>query len=227
MNLIKDCLTSLELFCGTKSFTKEARRIGIEKTTTLDNNPIFKPDILMDVMDYNSPGRHFTLLWASPPCQCFSLMSARYYWAKMNDKYIPKRPKVTKAVNLIRKTLDIIDKEQPAYWFIENPKGMLRLMFDDIAREVGFDGYSYKRETVTYCQYGESRMKPTDIWTNFFKWKPRPACNNGDSCHERVTPRNRKGTVGLPTAIHRSVVPKELCVEILEAIKKDLGDGFK
>lgn len=25
---------------------------------------------------------------------------------------------------------------------------------------------SLPRYTVTYCQYGDNRMKPTDIWTN-------------------------------------------------------------
>ena len=39
------------------------------------------------------------------------------------------------------------------------------------------------RYTVTYCQYGDSRMKPTDIWTNHPRPQFKPPCKNGDPCH--------------------------------------------
>ena len=52
------------------------------------------------------------------------------------------------------------------FYFIENPRGMLRKqkMMEE-----------FTRYTITYCKYGDDRMKPTDIWTNM-DWKPRPMC---------------------------------------------------
>ena len=35
------------------------------------------------------------------------------------------------------------------------------------------------RKTVTYCKYGDMRMKPTDIWTNDITWIPRKECKKG------------------------------------------------
>lgn len=53
--------------------------------------------------------------------------------------------------------LEMIKELQPKYWFIENPRGGLRKM-----RFM----QGLPRYTVTYCQYGDTRMKPTDIFTN-------------------------------------------------------------
>ena len=38
----------------------------------------------------------------------------------------------------------------------------------------------FLRRTVWYCQYGETRAKPTDIWTNDWMWIPRNPCHNGN-----------------------------------------------
>jgi len=76
------------------------------------------------------------------------------------------------------------------------------------------------RRTVTYCQYGDTRMKPTDIWTNHKQWTPKPICKNGDSCHVSAPRGSRTGTQGLKGNMERSVVPRNLCIEILESIDK-------
>lgn len=84
------------------------------------------------------------------------------------------------------------------------------------------------RYTVTYCQYGDNRMKPTDIWTNHERPQFKPMCRNGDSCHESSprggTIRDWKkkginleygGTVILKNAKERAVIPDELCEHIV------------
>jgi len=106
-------------------------------------------------------------------------------------------------------------------FFIENPRGMLRKMpfMQD-----------FERVTVWYCKYGkdETRAKPTDIWSNniysMFNengWKPRPMCHNSNkNCHHEVAPRGSKtGTQGCKGSYNRSMIPKELCIEILKSIK--------
>lgn len=73
----------------------------------------------------------------------------------------------------------------------------------------------FTRNTVTYCQYGEERMKPTDIWTNSDVWIPKPACKNGDPCHVAAPRGSSTGTQGLKGAYERSKLPAELCREVL------------
>ena len=79
----------------------------------------------------------------------------------------------------------------------------------------------YNRHTVTYCQYGDTRMKPTDIWTNSKTWKPRPMCKNGAPCHEAAPRGSRTGTQGLKSNYERSKIPTDLCNEIIKAAKKE------
>ncbi len=73
-----------------------------------------------------------------------------------------------------------------------------------------------RRVTVSYCQYGDDRMKPTDIWTNADWWTPRPICKNGDKCHEAAPRGSRTGTQGLKGHMARGVIPPALFEEILQ-----------
>ena len=79
------------------------------------------------------------------------------------------------------------------------------------------------RYTVTYCQYGDDRMKPTDIWTNHPSPKFKPPCKNGDSCHVSAPRGSRTGTQGRKNSTERSLIPSELCdyvVKICEEVIK-------
>lgn len=71
------------------------------------------------------------------------------------------------------------------------------------------------RYTVTYCQYGDTRMKPTDIWTNHPNPQFKPMCKNGDPCHEKAPRGSKTGTQGLKGSKERSVIPSELCRHIV------------
>ena len=79
-----------------------------------------------------------------------------------------------------------------------------------------WDSIEHIRHTVWYCKYGDSRAKPTDIWTNCYLWKPREQCKNGNpECNHIRAPRGAKtGTQGLKGNMERSLIPKELCEEI-------------
>ena len=88
------------------------------------------------------------------------------------------------------------------------------------------------RTTVTYCTYGDKRMKPTDIWSNnifdMFNlngWKPRPMCFNGNTkCDHEAAPRGSKtGTQGLASNYERSKIPKALCEDIIKATEQALN----
>lgn len=98
-------------------------------------------------------------------------------------------------------------------FFIENPRGMLRKM--PFMQE-------FKRHTIWYCQYGDKRAKPTDIWTNSKTWIPRPQCHNGNkNCHHHPSPRGSKtGTQGIKSSYDRSRIPEQLCIEILNSVNE-------
>lgn len=202
---------TLELFCGTKSFSKIAKKLG-HKTLTLDNDIRFDPDIICSILDYNPKPiiNKIDVLWASPPCQGFSVASIGSSWC---GNYHPKRHEVALGMAYVLKTLELIKKIKPKFWFIENPRGVLRKM-------AFMEGLH--RKTITYCQYGDNRMKPTDIWTNLMNWNPRPMCKNGDKCHVSAPRGSKTGTQGLKGKIERSVIPPLLFKEIFGEIKRDI-----
>lgn len=76
------------------------------------------------------------------------------------------------------------------------------------------------RYTVTYCQYGDKRMKPTDIFTNYPNPNFKPMCRNGDNCHEPAPRGSRTGTQGIKGSRERSRIPKELCEYIVYLCEK-------
>jgi hypothetical protein len=94
---------------------------------------------------------------------------------------------------------------------MENPRGMLRKL--DIVAGI-------PRRTVTYCQYGEDRMKPTDLWGVVQGWTPKEPCKNGMPCHIASPRGAQTGTQALVGAKERSRVPYALGQEILTALER-------
>jgi len=205
----------LELFCGTKSFAKVFEEYGYE-VFTVDIDDRFKPDLVIDIMDLKANDIPFKpdVIWASPPCKSFSVAALGKNWKKEGKEYLPTSDRAIYGMNMVKKTIQLINELKPKYWFIENPRAMLRKQ--SFMEELPI------RHTVTYCQYGDTRMKPTDIWTNCEEWKPKPPCNNGDPCHISAPRGSVTGTQGLKNAIERGRVPEELCKEILLVCEKNI-----
>lgn len=72
------------------------------------------------------------------------------------------------------------------------------------------------RYTVTYCQYGDTRMKPTDIWTNHPYPNFKPPCHYGDPCHVPAPRGSKTGTQGLKNSAEKAIIPEKLCEYIVE-----------
>jgi hypothetical protein len=199
----------LELFAGSRSIGNEADRLAFNVYSS-DIEAFNGIDYVTNILDFDVTKVPFQpdIIWASPPCTSFSVASIGRNWTKVGDDYVPKNPKAELGLVIVQKTLEIINHFKPTYFFIENPRGMLRKM--PIMAGI-------KRQGVTYCQYGDTRMKPTDIWTNSNKWISRPMCSNGSSCHISAPRGSRTGTQGLKGAYERSKIPQDLCIEILKS----------
>lgn len=205
-------MISLELFAGSRSFSKVAEKYGI-KTITSDHQDFENLNIVCDIFDfdvdrmldeYGIPD----IIWASPPCTYFSVSSIGKHW---NKDHTPKTGQAIYGMEIVEEMHKIIDEIKPKYYFIENPRGKLRkLPIMDI--------HKY-RKTVTYCSYGDTRMKPTDIWTNF-NFITRQMCFNGNrDCHHEPAPRgSRTGTQGLKNSYIKSMIPPAIFEDIFKQL---------
>lgn len=207
----------LELFCGTKSISKVFKDWEV---ISVDIDPQFEPTICADILDlspymfdeYGEYGK-IDFIWASPPCTTFSVSSIGRHW---NKDHTPKTKAAEQGLYILHRTMKLIERIKPSVGFIiENPRGKMRKM-------PILDGL--KRYTVTYCQYGDFRMKPTDLWSNL-ELEFLPPCNNGDSCHVSAPRGSRTGTQGMGTAIQKGVIPEQLAQSIYEQINNRRGNS--
>lgn len=158
-----DKLKVLELFAGTRSIGKAFKAHGhevfsVEWDKDFDNIDLYKDISQLTANEVVEKFGHPDVIWASPDCTSYSIAAISHHRrreANGNLAPVSDYAKFCDAVN--KHVLDLIRELAPKYWFVENPRGGLRKM-DFMA--------GLPRYTVTYCQYGDSRMKPTDIWTN-------------------------------------------------------------
>lgn len=199
----------LELFAGSRSIGIVSEELNYEVFSS-DINNFNGINYVVNILEFDYKKVPFIpdIIWASPPCTGFSVAALGHHWTGGKNAYIPKTDTAKLGIELVKKTIEIINYYNPKFYFIENPRGLLRKM--EFMQ-------NYIRHTVTYCQYGDNRMKPTDIWTNSNKWVPKKPCKNGDNCHISAPRGSRTGTQGLKGSYERSKIPYLLCKEILES----------
>ncbi len=208
-------MKTIELYAGTRSFSQVAKSLGHETFTT-DYEEIDGQDLVADIRTLTAINFPYSpdILWASPPCEGFSVASIGANWGGGKEGYMPKSMTACRSIDLVNHTLRMITQLKPKWWFIENPRGMLRKL-----HLIPTGGVYH--HTIWYCQYGDTRAKPTDIWTNAPWFVPRTVCrNNNPDCHHIRAPRGAKtGTQGVRGYKNRSRIPAELFEDIFTQLK--------
>ena len=204
----------LELFAGSRSIGKVGDKLGMN-VFSVDWEKYEGIDLCIDVAKLKKEDIPFVpdFVWASPDCTTYSIaaISTHRNNTEPKSEYAKKCDTTNQHfISLIKEWLEI---NPDMVFFIENPRGMLRKM--PWMQE-------FKRHTIWYCQYGDERAKPTDIWTNSDKWFPKPVCRNGNKeCHHAPAPRGSKtGTQGRKGSYERSKIPEQLGYEVLESLNK-------
>lgn len=205
----------LELFAGTRSISRAFERRG-HKTFSVEWDKKFKDIDIYDDVNNITPEKVIDLcggvpdvIWASPDCTTYSIAAISHHRTKNPETGsldpVSDYAKFCDKTN--RHVIDLIKQLKPKCFFIENPRGGMRKM--DFMQGL-------PRYTVTYCQYGDKRMKPTDIWTNHPDPNFKPPCKNGAPCHEKAPRGSSTGTQGLKGSAVRSQIPDALCDHIAE-----------
>lgn len=212
----------LELFRGTCSVSNAFKKRGHE-TFTIDWDKQFPGiDLYTDIGELTASEiiekfGHPEVIWASPDCTTYSVarISKHRHKNLITGDLEPLTEYARFCDNTNQHVIELIKELKPKYYFIENPRGGLRKM-------KFMEGLP--RYTVTYCKYGETRMKPTDIWTNHPNPKFIPPCKNGDPCHEKAPRGSKTGTQGIKGHIDKARIPAKLCEHIVDICEEGEGD---
>lgn len=211
----------LDLFAGTRSISRSFEARG-HKAYSVEWCKDFENISLYEDINNLTPSKIIELchgkpnvIWASPDCTTYSVAGISHHRKQEpNGNLAP----ISDYAKFCDKTnihlINLIKEIKPDLFFIENPRGGMRKM----SFMAGLPRY-----TVTYCQYGDSRRKPTDIWTNHPHPNFKPMCHNGDTCHTPAPRGSKTGTQGLKTARDRSIIPVELCGHIVDICEEYLN----
>ena len=151
----------LELFAGTrcigKAFEKRGHQVfSIEWDKRFENIDWYEDIGLISANDIIKKFGYPDIIWASPDCTTYSIAGISHHRKKNIDgNLIPISDYAKFCDDVNNHVVNLIKELNPKYFFIENPRGGFRKM--NFIKDI-------PRYTITYCQYGDTRMKPTDIF---------------------------------------------------------------
>jgi hypothetical protein len=179
----------VELFSGSSSVARAARAAippdWNMKVHSVDIHPKYNPTTTTDILkwDYQPALKSFLasatprdVVWvhASPPCTEFSRAKTT------GTRDLPLADSIVKrTLRIIKFARNHLNGEQPFFWTVENPVGLLRTR-PYMQRLLPY------RNTTSYCRWGKPFRKDTDIWTNV-PGLNLPLCRKGSYCVQKAS----------------------------------------
>ncbi len=224
----------LNLFSGRQTWIQPWSHFGVmAEIRTVELDESLPADLHADIATLEIddlfalfPEPRIDAVIASPPCECFSVASIGHHWTGGSRAYEPKTERAVIAMELVRHTVKLIMQSHARFWWVENPRGVLRKL--DIIPE------TWDHCEVWYCKYGDKRAKPTDLWGrwphSFWRSTQGRTCYNGATakgdCHHEPAPRgSRTGTQGPLSYLERSAIPMRLASDVMESLLIEAGEG--
>ena len=203
----------LELFAGTRSVGRAFESKGHEVYSVEWDKNFENISLYADISTLTAEqiielckGRP-DVIWASPDCTTYSVMAISKHRERESNGNLKAKSEYARFCDQTNShVIDLINELQPKLYFIENPVGALRKM--------NFM-QGLPRYTVTYCQYGDMRQKPTDIWTNHPNPRFKPVCKRGAPCHMPAPRGSKCGTQLIKGSKDRARIPDQLCQHIV------------
>jgi len=154
----------IELFCGYGNMSRAFKAHGFStwKTDNRKRKGVCEPDLRKNVLQLSSsdiPFKKVHVLWASLPCDVWSYASGDFHW---HIDGTPKTEKCMEHIEILKKTLELIDEIRPDIFFIENPRGRLRHFLPFMMWLIKHHAVT---KTLTMSSYGFPTTKPTNIFT--------------------------------------------------------------
>jgi len=205
-------MVNVELFCGSCGFTNVSRRLGMEclSVDIRRRKNVCEPHLKMDIL--NVPCSFFKsinpfLMWIGLPCDIWSYASGGFH---LDENFNPKTEKAVMHMDILIKTIQIIEESKPKFWFIENPRGKLR-------NYPAFNRWLQKHSghifECTLSSYGFPTTKPTNIFTNYPDLKLKELDSFGRGAKNKVP-----GRFDNMTKTQRQKTPEKLYIDIINQV---------
>jgi len=210
---------AVDLFSGTESATKFFDQSSEWQVHTVDVQEQFEPDTCADIRELAPEDLpdNVDFIWASPPCTNFSIAKCWDHWENTgNDRMVLPDDRATiESVELVYHALYLINKLDPEYWMMENPRGYMRKIMPS-KEDSGAQG------VITYCQYDYPLMKPTNLWGEIPEDFEFRKCKPGALCHSNEERGMGGGSDHIRDPVKRSRVPEGLARHVYEVVNNNL-----
>ena len=217
----------LDLFSGTGSVKRTLEKYPQFKDWEVVSLDLAQADICCNILDWDYKNafepNDFDIVWASPPCTCFSRLKRCNIGRQCRNGKVFTHQSIEDDIQsiglpLLNKTFEIIDYFDPEHWFLENPA---------TARTGDYIDKDKPYWVVDYCQYGMPYRKRTKIWTNLKSFEPclcDKQCSGWDGKKHAVRVNELGGgsdSTILGKRSVRSKVPEELIRSLFMGVMRE------
>ena len=201
-------------------FQRDHNVIRIDNDSSFSHIP---RTVIADIMKLEPESLPYRpdILLMSPPCNCFSTMSIRYYWENRR----PKNETVRSAIDLVKRALWLKDQIKPKYWILENPVGMMKYVLGPAQALTHWASWYSEKDLIWSEVEGDPDklpLKPTWLWGILptIDWPSKPTRYAKISRSEK---NRQKGVQGVKHAAISALIPYRFSEALCLSIEQNLG----